>query len=67
MAKDKAYLKGFYEGIMLVGAAEGDTVEIAKPKVKKELMDQGLAVPYYEPEGEIISRTGDKCIVACCY
>jgi hypothetical protein len=30
-------------------------------------MDEGLALPYYEPEGEIISRTGDKCIVACCY
>lgn len=52
---------------MLVGVAEGDLVEQAKPKVKKELMDQNLAVPYYEPEGEIVSRTGDQCIVACCY
>lgn len=34
VAKDKAYLKGFYEGKMLVGVAQGDTVEKAKPKVK---------------------------------
>ena len=33
-AKDKAYLKGFYEGKMLVGVAEGVTVEKAKPLVK---------------------------------
>lgn len=26
-----------------------------------------MAVPYYEPEGEIVSRTGDNCIVATCY
>ena len=38
-AKDKVYLKGFYEGKMLVGLAAGDTVEQAKPKVKKHLLD----------------------------
>ena len=66
-AKDKAYLKGFYEGKMLVGIAEGDTVEKAKPKVKQHLYDLNLALPYYEPEGEVVSRTGDQCIVASCY
>lgn len=66
-AKDKCYLKGFYEGKMLVGIAEGEVVEKAKPKVKQHLLDTGLACPYYEPEGEVVSRTGDECIVACCY
>jgi len=66
-AKDKAYLKGFYEGKMLVGVAKGETVEKAKPKVKKELYDKNLALPYFEPEGEVVSRTGDNCIVASCY
>jgi len=33
-AKDKVYLKGFYEGKMLVGVAQGEGVEKAKPKVK---------------------------------
>jgi leucyl-tRNA synthetase len=31
------------------------------------MLDTGLACPYYEPESEIISRTGDTCIVASCY
>ena len=66
-AKDKAYLKGFYEGKLLVGIAAGETVEKAKPIVKKNLLDQNMAIPYYEPESQIISRTGDKCIVAACY
>jgi leucyl-tRNA synthetase len=66
-AKDKCYLKGFYEGKMIVGVGEGLIVEKAKPIVKQHMLDQGLAVPYYEPEGEIVSRTGDQCIVATCY
>ena len=35
--------------------------------VKKHMMDEGLAIPYYEPEGLVISRTGDTCLVANCY
>ena len=31
------------------------------------MLEKNLAVPYYEPESEVISRTGDKCIVASCY
>ena len=60
-------MKGFYEGKMLVGSAIGVSVEKAKPIVKKELMDAKLAVPYYEPESRIVSKTQDVCIVACCY
>jgi leucyl-tRNA synthetase len=67
IAKDKAYLKGFTEGKMLVGIAKGESVEKAKPIVKKFLMDAGMAVPYYEPEGEVVSRSGDNCIVASCF
>ena len=66
-AKEVAYQKGFYQGKMIVGICEGEAVEKAKPKVKQHLLDLGLAVPYYEPESEIISRTGDQCIVASCY
>ena len=67
IAKDKVYLKGFYEGKMLVGVAAGESVEKAKPLVKQHLYDLNLACPYYEPEGEVVSRTGDQCIVASCY
>ena len=52
---------------MLVGSAQGQSVEEAKPKVKKQLMDEGLACPYYEPESKVVSKTHDICIVASCY
>mgnify|MGYP006091330045 CR=1 FL=1 len=58
-AKDKAYKAGFYEGKMIVGLCAGKSVEEAKPIVKQHLLDEKLACPYYEPEGLIISRTGD--------
>ena len=34
-AKDKVYLKGFYEGVMLVGVGAGMKVQDAKALVKK--------------------------------
>lgn len=30
------------------------------------MIDNGFAVIYSEPESEIISRSGDSCIVALC-
>jgi leucyl-tRNA synthetase len=63
-AKDMCYLEGFYKGIMLVGPAKGERVEVAKPIIKDYLMKEGFAIPYYEPEGEVVSRSGDQCIVA---
>eukprot|EP01134_Creolimax_fragrantissima_P005932 CFRG5932T1 len=63
-AKDLVYLKGFYEGVLLVGDFKGDKVADAKPKVRQQLIDQGLACSYFEPESEVMSRSGDKCVVA---
>jgi leucyl-tRNA synthetase len=57
-------LKGFNEGIMLVGIAENMKVKDAKPIVKKLMMDNNQACPYYETEEVVISRLGDECIVA---
>lgn len=65
-AKDKVYLKGFYEGKMLVGLGNGMKVQDAKPIIKKHMQDNGLAAPYYEPENEVVSRSGDDCVVALC-
>eukprot|EP01038_Epipyxis_sp_PR26KG_P005664 gene5664-7821_t len=64
LAKDEVYLKGFYEGIMLVGSCAGMKVCDAKPIVRKELIDSGDAISYFEPESTVISRSGDECIVA---
>ena len=35
-----------------------------KPIIKTEMVQCGDALPYYEPESKVISRTGDECIVA---
>ena len=65
-AKDLVYTKGFSEGIMTVGPLAGQKVSIAKPIIKKLLIDNGQALVYYEPENEVISRSGESCIVALC-
>ena len=63
-AKDEVYLKGFYEGIMLVGDCKGMKVCDAKPIIRQQLLDSGDALPYFEPESQVMSRSGDECIVA---
>lgn len=65
-AKDLAYTKGFSEGIMIIGPLSGQKVSIAKNLIRKELIDRKEAVIYYEPENEVISRSGESCIVALC-
>jgi leucyl-tRNA synthetase len=52
---------------MLVGFAAGEMVEKAKPMVKQHLLETNQAVLYFEPDGEVTSRTGDQCLVANCY
>lgn len=63
-AKELSYKEGFYQGTMLVGDFKGEKVEVAKPKVRQQLIDSGDAFVYSEPEGVVISRSGDDCIVA---
>ena len=43
---------------------KGDRVEEAKPKVRQAMLDAGLAAKYWEPEAEVVSRSGDECVVA---
>lgn len=61
-AKDLAYKEGFYKGTMVYGPHKGKTVEEAKPLVRQELIDSGDAFNYAEPDGEVISRSGDVCV-----
>ncbi len=65
-AKDQAYLKGFSEGVMTVGMCKGEKVAVAKNKVRKYMIDNGMAVGYWEPQEQVISRSGEECIVALC-
>lgn len=61
-AKDLAYKEGFYKGTMVHGEHKGKSVEEAKPLVRQELIDAGDAFNYAEPDGEVISRSGDYCV-----
>ncbi|KAI6102854.1 hypothetical protein F5141DRAFT_1133125 [Pisolithus sp. B1] len=51
-AKEIAYKEGFYNWFH------------AKPKVRAQLIQMGLAFPYAEPESLVISRSADECVVA---
>ncbi|KAI4189569.1 MAG: hypothetical protein L6R41_001365 [Letrouitia leprolyta] len=63
-AKDLAYKEGYYKGTMIVGDFKGESVEIAKPKVKAQLIGSGDAFEYAEPNGHVVSRSADECVVA---
>ena len=63
-AKDLAYKEGYYKGKMVYGDFAGKSVEEAKPLVKQQLLDAGDAFNYAEPDGQVISRSGDDCIAA---
>jgi leucyl-tRNA synthetase len=63
-AKEEAYKMGFYEGKMVYGEFTGKTVQEAKPKVRQLLIESGLAFPYSEPDGVVVSRSGDTCVAA---
>ncbi|XP_037070028.1 leucine--tRNA ligase, cytoplasmic-like isoform X2 [Pollicipes pollicipes] len=65
-AKEQVYLKGFYEGVMLVPTHKGKKVQDVKKPIQKQLVSTGEAVMYQEPEKQIISRSGDECVVALC-
>ncbi|KAI8829073.1 hypothetical protein BJ741DRAFT_397903 [Chytriomyces cf. hyalinus JEL632] len=62
-AKELVYKEGFYSGVILVGQFKGKPVQEAKPLIKEYLIAQGLAFTYCEPEGQVISRSGDECVV----
>lgn len=63
-AKELGYKEDFYNGTMIIGKYKGEKVEVAKPKVKADLIAAGEAFVYNEPESLVISRSGDECIVS---
>lgn len=65
-AKELCYLKGFYDGVLLVGEFAGRKVQDIKKDLQKKLVAANEADIYYEPEKTIISRSGDQCVVALC-
>ncbi|XP_047411762.1 leucine--tRNA ligase, cytoplasmic [Sciurus carolinensis] len=65
-AKEKLYLKGFYEGVMLVDGFKGQKVQDVKKTIQRKMIDSGDALIYMEPEKQVMSRSSDECVVALC-
>lgn len=65
-AKERVYLKGFYDGKMLVPEYKGKKVNEVRKPIQKLLVDSNQAIIYMEPEKQVISRSGDECVVALC-
>ncbi|EGP91376.1 unnamed protein product [Zymoseptoria tritici ST99CH_1A5] len=61
-AKDLAYKEGFYKGKMIYGEFAGRSVEEAKPLVRQQMIDAKDAFAYAEPDGQVVSRSGDECV-----
>ena len=51
---------------MIIGNFKGAKVTEAKGLVRKELIEAGHAIIYYEPGGNVVSRSGDTCVVSYC-
>ena len=62
--KDRCYKLGFSTGTMLVGKYKGEPVKVAKDKCRADMLAEGTAVGYWEPENYVQSRSGDECVVA---
>jgi leucyl-tRNA synthetase len=63
-AKEFAYKVGFYQGTMTFGPFAGMPVQEAKPRIRQQLLDSGDAFVYCEPDGLVVSRSGDECVAA---
>lgn len=65
-AKEKLYLRGFYDGVMLVDGFKGQKIQNVKKTIQKNMIDSGDALIYMEPEKQVMSRSSDECVVALC-
>ncbi|KAL4433681.1 hypothetical protein ABPG75_000122 [Micractinium tetrahymenae] len=63
-AKQLVYLKGFTDGVLIVGEYAGKKVSEVKGLIKNEMIAAGDALLYSEPEKPVMSRSGDECVVA---
>jgi leucyl-tRNA synthetase len=63
-AKELAYKEGYYQGVLLVGEHKGQRVSAVKDSIHQTLEQANQAFEYWEPEGLVMSRSGDECVVA---
>jgi leucyl-tRNA synthetase len=48
------------DGIMINGLS----IDVAAPMIKKDMEDRNICFTFWEPDGLVISRSGDHCVVA---
>eukprot|EP00758_Cryptobia_borreli_P001030 Tbor_TRINITY_DN1878_c0_g1::TRINITY_DN1878_c0_g1_i1::g.23030::m.23030/K01869/LARS, leuS; leucyl-tRNA synthetase len=65
-AKKIVYQAAFYTGEMIAGPFKGCKVAEAKVKMMHLLIEKEEGMRYFEPTKEVISRSGDECVVALC-
>lgn len=63
-AKELAYKTGFYQGTLIFGPFAGMPVQEAKTLIRQNLLGSGDAFVYCEPDGVVVSRSGDNCVAA---
>jgi len=63
-AKKECYAAGFYSGVMITGPFKDAKVSEAKIKMAELMIADKDAVKYQEPQKEVMSRSGDECVVA---
>ncbi len=51
-------------GVMCIGDYSGMSIDEAKDRIVEDMIRDGTAMIYYEPDKKVISRSGDKCVVA---
>lgn len=64
MLESTNYLHHVFGDRLLTLTPNNRKVQDAKPLIKQELIEAGLAVLYSEPAETVISRSGDKCVCA---
>ncbi|KPA76430.1 putative mitochondrial leucyl-tRNA synthetase [Leptomonas pyrrhocoris] len=65
-AKKVCYQQGFYHGVMILGPCKGMKVSEAKVKMQAMMEEADQCIRYYEPVRQVMSRSGDECVVALC-
>lgn len=66
LAKQKVYLSGFNDGLMLVAQYKGREVSEVKPIIQNLIRLSGFGLKYMEPEKKVLSRSNDECVVSLC-
>lgn len=55
-------VQGFTHGVMIVGEYAGRKVSEVKPIIKEQMVKDGDAILYSEPESKVMSRSGESAI-----